>query len=180
MQTIALTGENGVGKTTLSRILTGLSRPQKGEVLVRDKAVKPRHLPRHAQVVLQNASHQLRMNSVLGEVCDAAMPGHGLKASGLGMDTLERYGLKDLSQRHPQSLSGGEKQRLALACATIRQPEILLLDEPTSGLDGENMRRIAQNVEACRANGSAVLVITHDLELMQNICSKQLRLEAQI
>lgn len=177
-ETVALTGENGVGKTTLSRLLTGLNKPKGGAVLVRGQAVKPSHLPRHAQVVLQNAAHQLRMNSVLAEVCDAADPGRGLKQAALGLETLESYGLEQLKDRHPQSLSGGEKQRLALACATIRRPEVLLMDEPTSGLDGENMRRIAQNVEAARASGSAVLVITHDLELMRLVCKKQLRLNA--
>lgn len=179
-ETVALTGKNGVGKTTLARILTGLNKPKGGEVLVKGRAVRPRHLPRHAQVVLQNASHQLRMNSALAEVCDAAVPGRGLKESTLGLETLNLYGLGHLKHRHPQSLSGGEKQRLALACATIRRPEVLLLDEPTSGLDGENMRRIAQNVEAARASGSAVLVITHDLELMRLVCKKQLRLNAPI
>lgn len=177
-ETVALTGENGVGKTTLSRILTGLNRPKSGEVLVKGRAIKPRHLPRHAQVVLQNASHQLRMNSVLAEICDAADPGSGFRQSAPGLETLKLYGLVHLKDRHPQSLSGGEKQRLALACATIRKPEVLLLDEPTSGLDGENMRRIAQNIEACRASGSAILVITHDLELMRLVCKKQLRLGA--
>lgn len=175
-ETVALTGENGVGKTTLSRILTGLNRPKSGAVLVKGRAIKARQLPRHAQVVLQNASHQLRMNSVLAELCDAAAPGRGLEQSALGLATLALYGLAHLKDRHPQSLSGGEKQRLALACATIRRPEVLLLDEPTSGLDGENMGRIADNVEAARAFGSTVLVITHDLELMQKICKKQLRL----
>lgn len=176
-EVIALTGENGVGKTTLSRILTGLSKPQKGEVMIAGKVVKPRQLPRHAQVVLQNASHQLRMNSVLLELCDAANPGRGLKDVDKALNALQSYGLAELKDRHPQSLSGGEKQRLALACATIRQPQVLLLDEPTSGLDGENMKRIAQNVQEVADNGAVVLSITHDLELMRLICRKQLCLK---
>lgn len=178
-ESIALTGDNGVGKTTLSRILTGLSKTQQGQIYVEGREVKPKHLPRHAQVVLQNASHQLRMNTVMSELCDAAAPGRSIKQEALALQTLERYGLDHLRDRHPQSLSGGEKQRLALACATIRQPQILLLDEPTSGLDGENMQRIAQNIDMARAEGSAVLIITHDLELMRLACKKQLRLGAQ-
>ena len=172
---IALLGDNGIGKTTLARLFTGLERPQSGHVLVRGAAVKPRRLVNHAQVVLQNAGHQLRMNSVATELADAICANSGSgENSDIVQKCMEQYGIAHLADRHPQSLSGGEKQRLAVACATIRRPEVLILDEPTSGLDGENMQRMAESIEQASQNGTCVLVITHDLELMKRVCTCKL------
>ncbi|MDR2503690.1 MAG: ABC transporter ATP-binding protein [Deltaproteobacteria bacterium] len=173
----ALLGENGVGKTTLARLLTGLERPQGGRVLAGGRVVKPRRLPRHAQVVLQNAGHQLRMHSARAELEDA-LP-EGLAPGERRRDALahlERYALQGLAERHPQSLSGGEKQRLAVACATVRKPRMLILDEPTSGLDGENMRRMADSMQQAARDGACLLVITHDLELMELACADKITL----
>jgi energy-coupling factor transport system ATP-binding protein len=148
-------------------------------VLVDGKEVKPRRLPRHAQVVLQNAGHQLRMNSVRAELEDAARGAEALPA-GAAQSCLERFGLAQLGGRHPQSLSGGEKQRLAVACALIRRPRMLILDEPTSGLDGENMQRMGDSIREAAAKGACLLVITHDLEFMSLACTEKFVLQAPI
>ena len=172
---IALLGDNGTGKTTLARLLAGLERPQAGHVLVDGREVKPKRLAHHVQVVLQNAGHQLRMNSVAAELEDAlpeSVPA-GERAAEVG-SLLESYGLTALAARHPQSLSGGEQQRLAVACAAVRRPRILILDEPTSGLDGENMRRMAEAMTQAAQNGACLLVITHDLELMNHVCTEKI------
>ncbi len=171
----ALTGENGAGKTTLARLLTGLERPRRGSVLAGREAVKPRKLARHAQVVLQNAGHQLRMRSVAAELDDAARGAVAERERPAAVRAcLEDYGLGHLAQRHPQSLSGGEKQRLAVACAAVRRPRMLILDEPTSGLDGENMRRMAHSMKRAATEGACLLVITHDLELMNLVCTDKI------
>lgn len=86
------------------------------------------------------------------------------------------FGLSSLADRHPQSLSGGEKQRLVIACAFAKNPDVLILDEPTSGLDGGNMLLMAEAVNMLAVRGACVLVITHDLELMKISCSRALRL----
>ncbi len=177
----ALVGENGAGKTTLARLLTGLERPQTGSVTAGGQAVKARFLPRHAQVVLQNAGHQLRMRSVAAELDDAV---RGVIAEPERVEAvracLEDYALTRLAQRHPQSLSGGEKQRLAVACAAIRRPRMLILDEPTSGLDGENMRRMAESMRRAANDGACLLVITHDLELMRLACTEKITVRKHV
>lgn len=89
---------------------------------------------------------------------------------------LDLFGLDGLSSRHPQSLSGGEKQRLVIACAMIRQPDILILDEPTSGLDGKNLHLIAGAIRRAADNGTCVLLISHDLELISRCCDGALHL----
>lgn len=173
---VALTGKNGTGKTTLARLFTGLEKPGSGAVIVCDIAIPAKKLPRHVQVVLQNAGYQLRMRSVAAELDDAAVslvPDKRIRALKVA-HTLARYGLEALAERHPQSLSGGEKQRLAVACATIRSPDILILDEPTSGLDGKNMRHMAESIRQAAASGAVVIVITHDLELMAEVCTSKI------
>lgn len=171
---MALIGENGVGKTTLARLLTGLERPSQGTVFAGSQAVKPRKLPEHAQVVLQNAGHQLRMNSVKAELEDALPEAGNGKGREEILACMDLFGLSHLAARHPQSLSGGEQQRLAVACATVRRPRMLILDEPTSGLDGENMLRMAEAMRTAAEHNACLLVITHDLELMNNACTEKI------
>ncbi len=89
---------------------------------------------------------------------------------------LSLFALEGLAERHPQSLSGGEKQRLVIASAFAKGPDALILDEPTSGLDGRNMRRIAEALRLLAEKGACILVITHDLELMGIACARALRL----
>jgi energy-coupling factor transport system ATP-binding protein len=91
-------------------------------------------------------------------------------------DLLRRFNITHLKDRHPQSLSGGEKQRLVIACGMASRPDILILDEPTSGLDGENMRLIADAVTAASRGGVCVMLISHDLELLGDVCDYALRL----
>ncbi len=172
---IALLGENGAGKTTLARLLAGLERPRRGRVTSGGKAPRRRDLARHTQVVLQNAGHQLRMGSVAAELHDAAAGAvPEAERAGAVRLHLEQYGLTRLAERHPQSLSGGEQQRLAVACAGIRRPRMLILDEPTSGLDGQSMRRMAESMRRVAEVGACLLVITHDLELMQHVCTEKI------
>ena len=124
--------------------------------------------------MLQNADHQLHMKTVRQEL------EVGLSLAGRDADDvpglLELFALEGLADRHPQSLSGGEKQRLVIACAFAKRPDVLILDEPTSGLDGRNMRRIADALDQLARRGACVLVITHDLELMGLSCTRALRL----
>jgi energy-coupling factor transport system ATP-binding protein len=91
-------------------------------------------------------------------------------------EMLELLDLKEFADRHPQSLSGGQKQRLVIACGMIKTPDILILDEPTSGLDGKNMRVISRMMRKLAERGACVLVITHDLELMDTACDYELNL----
>ena len=171
---VALIGDNGTGKTTLARLLSGLNKPLDGAFFADGRELSPRELAAKTGVVLQNADYQLHMKSVRAEIeCCLALAGRGREETArlLGM-----FALEGLAERHPQSLSGGEKQRLVIACAFAKHPGVLILDEPTSGLDGLNMRRIADALEDVAAQGVCALVITHDLELMERACSSALRL----
>lgn len=180
----ALIGDNGAGKTTLARLMTGLNKAQTGTFILDEAEIKQKDLLKYVGVVLQNADHQLHMKTAEQEllVCmELACAAAKKKLSKAEIESqltqlLTLFGLEQLAKRHPQSLSGGEKQRLVIACAFAKKPRILILDEPTSGLDGGNMKRIAHALSILAEQGTIILVITHDLELMELICQKALRL----
>ncbi len=180
----ALVGDNGTGKTTLARILTGLNAPEKGAFFIRGLPVDKGALMPHAGLVLQNADHQLQMRTVREEIQSAVLAKKTAAARKKGFlarwhrptltdderarveSLLFRLRLLPVAKRHPQSLSGGEKQRVVIACALAKNPSVLILDEPTSGLDGANMATIADLLKSEAARGRAVFLITHDLELL--------------
>ncbi|MDR3135416.1 MAG: ATP-binding cassette domain-containing protein [Deltaproteobacteria bacterium] len=169
----ALTGPSGRGKTTLARLLCGLEKPKSGAVTY-GGAMASLEM---GQVVLQNADHQLYMPTVLGEVILALGQGKRdpeKKARAMGI--LEAFGLAPLAGRHPQSLSGGEKQRLVVAVGLARPTKLLALDEPTSGLDGHNLELMASRIREAAKTGPATLVVTHDLELVNLCADRQLEL----
>lgn len=164
----ALIGHNGAGKTTLARILAGLDKAHTGVIRMAGQPHNQEERLRTSSIVLQNADHQLHMRTVRQEleICLNLAGSRDMKR----VDTLlTTFALLELAERHPQSLSGGEKQRLVIACALAKSPRLLILDEPTSGLDGANMRRLATALEAQAAEGRCILLITHDLELLQCI-----------
>lgn len=174
----ALIGDNGSGKTTLARLITGLNRGE-GELFVRGRLMPSNELLKHAGLVLQNADHQLQMRSVREEI-RACLFAAGQDAENESQieSLLDTFSLLPLADRHPQSLSGGQKQRLVIACALAKDPDILILDEPTSGLDGENMKRVAGVLNKAAADGKAVLLITHDLELLALCAQRALRMHS--
>lgn len=161
----ALIGHNGAGKTTLARVLAGLHPIRSGVISIAGRPHTPEERLRTSGIVLQNADHQLHMRTVRQEL-ETCLYLAGSRDRGRIDALLESFALSALALRHPQSLSGGEKQRLVIACALAKDPRLLILDEPTSGLDGENMLRLATALEAQGKEGRCILLITHDLELL--------------
>lgn len=163
----AVVGANGAGKTTLARLLCGLATPNAGEVLHGGRRLPRREARARTAFVMQQMDIQLYMRTVREELLFSAPRGvPKAERRALADRALETFGLAHLADRHPQSLSGGEKQRLVVACALAKRPALLILDEPTSGLDGRNMRVIAAQLAQFAMDGGAVLLITHDLELL--------------
>ena len=91
-------------------------------------------------------------------------------------EVLRDMDLESMRGRYPLSLSGGQKQRLCIALAALSPAKVLLFDEPTSGLDYRNMRRVSDMIQKIAGKGKAVLVISHDGEFLNMVCTRILSL----
>lgn len=172
---IALAGANGAGKTTLSMLLCGLFRARSGRICINGKARRTKARLRLCRMVLQEADHQLFTESAFRELELALTDSRHDPARITGL--LDAVGLAAKTHCRPQSLSAGEKQRLAVAAALIAEPAVLILDEPTSGLDAVSMRRMGTLLQKAARHGGVVLVATHDVEFMQTCCTRVLQME---
>ena len=171
-EVVAITGPNGVGKTTLSRCLCGLLKEQAGQILLNGKPLDRKGRQRSAFCVMQDVNHQLFSDSVWGECRMSAPEASDDQIS----EVLDSLHLLPFRERHPMSLSGGQKQRLAVATALLSEKPMLIFDEPTSGLDYARMVEVSGVIRSLARHERIVLVVTHDQEFMQRACDRVLRL----
>lgn len=170
----AITGRNGIGKTTLALALSGLSRIVKGSIYVKKKKASLSSLRKTVYYCSNDTGTQFFTNSISEELLlNLNCSPEKLNEA---REFLKRMGLYDYKDSHPQAMSGGQKQRLAVACALISDKDIIILDEPTSGLDGKNMRLIAEELKNAVKKGKTLLVITHDEEFISECCDYRLNL----
>lgn len=167
----AIVGANGAGKTTLIQALAGVVPPPKGRVSVDGidpGTASPRDLAARIGFVFQNPEHQFIAATVFDELA------HGLRlrhvpddeVSARVTEMLERFGLTHKADVHPFLLSGGEKRRLSVGTALITRPPVLALDEPTFGQDRARAAELLDLLESLRADGTTVVIVTHDLQLV--------------
>lgn len=165
-QRIALIGPNGSGKSTLARLLNGLVVPTSGRVVVDglDVARKGREVRRRVGFVFTDPSAQLVMPTVLEDV--ALSLRHRVRGreerAAAARQVLASYGLEGLADRSVHTLSGGQRQLLAIASVLATEPAVLVADEPTTLLDLRNARRIG---DLLLALPQQLVLATHDLDL---------------
>ncbi len=171
---VALTGDNGAGKSTLARLILGLLRPQQGAVWVRSG--KRRLLAgREVGLLLQNPLEQLFCDTVNEEIA------FGLENYRLPVRDNVRRALSVTGLEHKRScrvvaLSAGEQQRLALASVLALTPEVLILDEPALGQDWGHLSRLMAFVDGLNRQGTTVVLITHDADVVQTYARRVVRL----
>jgi energy-coupling factor transport system ATP-binding protein len=168
-QVIAVVGENGIGKTTLAKVLSGLMRRSAGQVRLGGKPLSPASRRKRVWYSDNDTGAQFFTDSVSEELllCSDRTEETMEKARAL-LKTLELYAFRDV---HPATLSGGQKQRLSIACGLLSGREILIFDEPTSGLDGRSLRIVSGIFRQAAESGKCVLIITHDHELIRACCT---------
>ncbi|MEM6520267.1 MAG: ABC transporter ATP-binding protein [Cyanobacteria bacterium P01_C01_bin.70] len=158
-ETVLLKGNNGSGKTTLLRLISGLIKPTHGTItllgrnLARDRIVD---IARVVGFVLQNPNHQLFADTVQQEV---QQPGVSAQTAD---QILTQLNLKDRVEHHPQSLSQGQKRRLALGAVLARQPKLCLLDEITVGQDAQSLELMLNLLQTFTQSGGSLLLTSHD------------------
>ncbi|MDF9412540.1 ABC transporter ATP-binding protein [Brevibacillus laterosporus] len=171
----ALTGENGTGKTTLSKVLCGLLRQQKGVIFSQGSRLSASQRRASSYLVMQDADYQLYADSVGNEIVLGRRVDDSLRLK--AYEALDAFGLGELRDRHPASLSGGEKQRVTMAAAYCSDAELIILDEPTSGLDGDSVLKVVAWVKKLAQAGKIVLIITHDNILSELACDQVIELK---
>ena len=168
---IGIVGKNGQGKSTLARAICGLHKKNSGTVMLYEKEVKTRARAGPCYLVMQESGYQLFTDSVAHELrlskSKKKRPSNG-KIDAI-LDSLH---LTALRNRHPMSLSGGEKQRTAIGTAMAHDAQVLIFDEPTSGLDFANMCRVVDVLKQLSNSGKIIFVITHDFELLARVCTR--------
>jgi energy-coupling factor transport system ATP-binding protein len=182
---VALTGPNGGGKTTLGKLAAGLLKPEKGRVVVDGEDIAPMPLGRigaRVGYLFQDPSRQLFAPTVLEDLTfPAVMNGTDETAArAAGRDMLRKLGLEHLENRSVFRFSGGEKQRLALAGILMRKPCVLILDEPTTNIDSRNRENLGEILRERQKAGTAVLLITHDINFAGKYCGGKLRIDGGV
>jgi energy-coupling factor transporter ATP-binding protein EcfA2 len=160
---VALVGNNGTGKSTLALAATGLLRPQAGKVYVRG-SLRPRP-GLDIALLFQNPADQLFTDSVEEEISFGPHNYKNFNAD-LHEQTLASADLLSLRTRRPFSLSIGQQQRTALASCVALRPALVILDEPTLGQDWQHLQQLMDCLVRLNAQGTAILLITHDYKLV--------------
>ena len=170
-QVVGLVGPNGSGKSSLVAYLAGLREDKTARIAWQGEVLSARQRLEKTALVLQDVRLQLFTESVRQELALS-------RASAKEVETiLSHLHLESVLERHPASLSGGEQQRLLLAANLLLDKDIFIFDEPTSGLDLPQMKRFATSLEALKAAGKLVVLISHDEELLAGVCDKVLSMD---
>jgi energy-coupling factor transport system ATP-binding protein len=172
---LALMGANGAGKTTLLRSLVGFQKPDAGRVLLDGRDVTAgdvAEICREVGYLPQDPNSLLFAERVEDELL-ITLKNHGMENTNSWTgELLERLGLSDFRENYPRDMSVGQRQRIALGAIMVTRPVVLLLDEPTRGLDPESKAELQKILAQWRAEGKAVLLVTHDVELVASAADR--------
>ena len=169
-------GPNGSGKSTTVRMLLGLVSPSRGSIKVLGHSV-----PKEAREVLQRVGAIIEAPAFYPNVSgrrnlmmrDAAGPGGGRTTRRQRVaDALERVGMTGVDDRPVKAYSLGMKQRLGLAAALLRKPDLLILDEPTNGLDPQGIREIRELLIELNEAGTTIFLSSHLLNEIEALCTR--------
>lgn len=181
---VTLSGSSGAGKSTLIALLIGAQRPTQGSIEVDGMHLEDmdtntlqlyrrkvgvvyqdyKLLPR--KTVFENVAFALEVCNEPDELIKKRVP-----------EVLEKVGLFHFQDKFPDQLSGGEKQRLAIARALVHLPQLIIADEPTGNLDEENMKGIIHLLENLHREGVTILLTTHNMMVRELVKGRNLHLE---
>lgn len=174
---IYLKGDNGVGKTTLLKILSGLIKPTSGRIQSPTQSWQHKLFPRlkFKDIIYLHQTPYLFDGSVYQNVA------YGIRFSKESqkdkraqiINALRMVGLETLADEHISVLSGGERQRVAMARAWILKPSILLMDEPSASLDKESIERLVIMAEDLLQRGASLVITSHQTNALTDLCKKQ-------
>ncbi|MGF1717168.1 energy-coupling factor ABC transporter ATP-binding protein [Photobacterium chitinilyticum] len=176
-EAIYLSGDNGVGKTTLLKILSGLQKPTTGKVNLQQTSLLTRLFKGRTQggVIYMHQTPYMFDGTVFDNVC------YGLKFTisnrqirrTEAINALRMVGLETLADEHISVLSGGERQRVAMARAWVLKPGVLLMDESSASLDQESIERQVVLAEDLIERGTSLVITSHQKNALTALCHRQ-------
>ena len=180
-QVICIIGPSGSGKSTFLRCLNVLETPTAGKIIFDgtdwaklNDGKELDELREKMGMVFQNFNLFPNMN-VIENIKLAPMKVKGMSdadAEKLGLELLDKVGLKDRAQQYPTSLSGGQQQRVAIARALAMEPEMMLFDEPTSALDPEMVGEVLKTMQDLANSGITMVVVTHEMGFAREVADE--------
>lgn len=184
-RTLALVGESGCGKTTVSRALLRLLKKSSGEILYRGKPIEDlkrralREYRKRVQIIFQDPYASMNPRLTIGEIIAEGMIAQGMSRQAISKKQLELLSQVNLSKnslhRYPHQFSGGQRQRICIARALAVDPEILICDEPTSSLDVSVQAQILNLLKELQLDlGIAYLFITHNMAVVSYLADEVL------
>jgi len=182
---VFIIGSTGCGKSTLIKMLYREEKPSSGKILVggldvgKIKNRKVYKLRRKIGVVFQN--YQLLPNATAYENVAFALEVLGMPKDEIHskvMKVLDLVGLKSKAKQYPRHLSGGEQQRVAIARAIVNGPKILICDEPTGNLDPKTSMEIMEVLEAINELGTTIIMVTHDIDIVNKMKKRVVKLDS--
>jgi ABC-type polar amino acid transport system ATPase subunit len=184
-ETLVLCGPSGAGKTTLLRAINGLEPIDGGSITIDDRPVWPskqgaRELKGKVGMLFQHFNLFEHL-SALDNICLAPRQVLGLtkvEAEKRARRLLDDLGLADKGGHPPSQLSGGEKQRVALARCLAMEPSVMLLDEPTSALDPARTAQIAELVRRLKQANVATVIVSHDQQFSYEVADRMVSLDS--
>lgn len=188
-EVVCLIGPSGAGKSTYLRSLNHLETINEGKLWIMDTLVDDRHNGHNHASISSKKRNELMLDmgmvfqrfnlfphlTVLENVTLAPIDVKKMdknEAKKLGLELLEKVGLKEKANAYPAKLSGGQQQRVAIARALAMQPKMMLFDEPTSALDPELVGEVLQVMKDLARDGMTMIVVTHEMGFAKEVADR--------
>ena len=180
-------GPSGTGKSTLLRCINALERPEKGTIQLENQIFDYENLSKsdiqalrtNTSMAFQN-SNLYRNKTAFGNVTTPLILVKKLQkseAEKVGLEYLEKVGMLEKKDAYPETLSGGEKQRVGIARALAVNPDIILFDEPTSALDPELVSEVLDVIKELARQHTTMLIVTHEMKFARNVADEVIFME---
>ncbi|MGP7817222.1 amino acid ABC transporter ATP-binding protein [Niallia sp. 01092] len=186
-EVVVILGPSGSGKSTFLRCLNFLERADNGEITIGNKKVEFKKasskdildIRRNTAMVFQQYNlflHKTAIENIIeGLIIARKVPKD--KAYNIGLDLLDKVGLKDKKDAYPHQLSGGQQQRVGIARALAINPEVILFDEPTSALDPELVGETLDVIKKVAEEGVTMVIVTHEMSFAYDIADRVIFME---
>lgn len=184
---VVIIGPSGTGKSTLLRCINVLERPEQGTIKLEDKKLDYRNLSKEdmqtlrtrTSMVFQNSNlyrNKTALENVTTPLILVKKMSKG-EAEKIGLKLLKKVGVLEKKDAYPETLSGGEKQRVGIARALAVNPDIILFDEPTSALDPELVSEVLDVIKDLARQHTTMLIVTHEMKFAKNVADEVVFME---